>query len=535
MFPLLKDGQAYRLFHWPILAILLISFTMLLRLSLLGIVNLLPEEAYYWAYAQNLDFSYLDHPPMVAWLIRLSTTLLGNTELAVRIPSWLCSLVAVTYLFGLAYNLYGKSAAYVSALLLAVLPIYFSVGFVMTPDAPLYAAWAATLFYFERAFLGGRSKSWFGVGVGLGLGMLSKYTIALLGPAAIIFSFLDPTSRRWYLRPEPYLAGFIAALLFCPVLFWNMHHDWASFAFQGPNRWSGKHEFALHLLLGTALAQLTPFGLVGLLAALGIRLNPVTSDRRRRFVVIFTLVPLFVFILHSLQNSPKLNWTGPVWLAGIPLLAHHLALRGYGLWRNLSIFSPRIWKPALLSLPLLYGGFLCCLHFGIGWFTPNNRMPLPIAWAEMARLVEEIETPFDEQSKGNMVVVGMDKYSISSELAFYDLDGDGMSELSGQHLFGENSLMWAFWKPSLAAQGKVVLMVGFRQEDLQNPVLAKYFERVGPVSQQRIVKNGRTVGQFFYRVGYGYQPDNLEKPYPMQVVSLAPNSQAQFYMNTPPC
>jgi dolichol-phosphate mannosyltransferase len=150
-------------------------------------------------------------------------------------------------------------------------------------------------------------------------------------------------------------------------------------------------------------------------------------------------------------------------------------------------------------------------------------MSLPIAWAEMARLVEEIETPLDEQSKGNLVAVGMDKYAISSELAFYDLDGDGMAEMSGQHLFGENSLMWAFWKPIRAAQGKLVLMVGFRQEDLQSPVLARYFDRIDPVLQQKIVKKGRTVGQFFYRVGYGYRADNLGMPRPLPVVPLDPN------------
>jgi len=83
--------------------------------------------------------------------------------------------------------------------------------------------------------------------------MLSKYTIALLGPAAIVFTSLDSGSRESYRRPEPYLAVFIAILIFTPVLYWNMSHDWASFAFQGPHRWSGSHEFALHLLLGTAL------------------------------------------------------------------------------------------------------------------------------------------------------------------------------------------------------------------------------------------------------------------------------------------
>jgi dolichol-phosphate mannosyltransferase len=522
VFSLLKAGQASLFFRWRLLAILLISLTTLVRLFFIGIVDLLPEEAYYWAYAQNLDFSYLDHPPMVAWLIRLGTALMGNTELAVRLSSSLCSLITVTYLFGFAYNLYGKTAAYVSAMLLAVLPVYFSVGFVMTPDAPLYAAWAATLFYFERAFLGGRSKSWIGVGVGLGLGMLSKYTIALLGPAAIVFTFFDSTSRRWYLRPGPYVAGLLAALIFSPVLYWNMHHDWASFVFQGPNRWSGEHEFALHLLLGTALAQLTPFGLVGLLAALGIRLNPGTSDRRRRFATIFTLTPLFVFVLHSLQNSPKLNWTGPVWLGALPLLAHHIVLRGYGLWRNLSIFSSWIWKPVVLGLPLLYVGFLGCLHFGLGLVTPNNRMSLPVAWAEMARVVEEIETPLGEQSGRDLVIVGMDKDSISSELAFYDPDGDGMIEMSGRHLFGEDSLMWAFWKPVSAAKDKLVLMVAFREEEIQNPVLANYFERVGPVLQQKIIKNGRTVGRFSYRVGYGYRPLSVEKPFPLGLASLDP-------------
>jgi len=354
--------------------------------------------------------------------------------------------------------------------------------------------------------------------------MLSKYTIALLGTAAIVFTFLDSPSRRWYRRPEPYLAVLIAVLLFAPVLYWNMHHDWASFAFQGPHRWSGKHEFALHLLFGTAMAQLTPLGLAGVVAALGTGWKRVSSDRRRVFATVFTLVPLFVFILHSLQNNPKLNWTGPVWLPALPLLAQHLVLRSQGLCRPLSVLSYRIWKPTLIVLPLLYGGFLCCLHFGISWLTPGNRMTLPIAWGEMARLVEQIEAPFEEPSEQNLIVVGMDKYAISSELAFYDPDGDGMSEMSGQHLFGENSLMWASWKPLSSARGKSVLMVAFRQEDIQNPVLAKYFERIDPVLQQNIAKNGRTAVRFFYRVGYGYRADNLGKASPMHVLSLDPMS-----------
>ena len=42
---------------------------LLLHLAYLKVFPLLPEEAYYWNYAARPDFGYLDHPPMVAWLI----------------------------------------------------------------------------------------------------------------------------------------------------------------------------------------------------------------------------------------------------------------------------------------------------------------------------------------------------------------------------------------------------------------------------------------------------------------------------------
>ena len=58
---------------WRALAIGLIAYAFILRLVYLGSVELLPEEAYYWNYSRHLDIGYLDHPPMVAWLIRLGT------------------------------------------------------------------------------------------------------------------------------------------------------------------------------------------------------------------------------------------------------------------------------------------------------------------------------------------------------------------------------------------------------------------------------------------------------------------------------
>ena len=120
------------------------------------------------------------------------------------------------YLYALAHNLYDKSTAMRAVLLLAVLPFGCVTGALMTPDAPLMATWAATLYYMERALIADRRWAWLGMGIAFGLGILSKYTLGLLGMAALVFVVLDPESRRWLRRPHAYLAAALALLLFFP-------------------------------------------------------------------------------------------------------------------------------------------------------------------------------------------------------------------------------------------------------------------------------------------------------------------------------
>ena len=79
------------------LAIGLIAYAFMLRLVYSGSVELLPEEAYYWNYSRHLDIGYLDHPPMVAWLIRLGTAAFGQSQFGVRIGALCCAAVASVF------------------------------------------------------------------------------------------------------------------------------------------------------------------------------------------------------------------------------------------------------------------------------------------------------------------------------------------------------------------------------------------------------------------------------------------------------
>ncbi|MHC4224011.1 MAG: glycosyltransferase family 39 protein, partial [Planctomycetota bacterium] len=248
--------------RWRVAALALVGYAVLLRLIYLALIDLMPEEAYYWNYAQHLELSYLDHPPMVAWLIAAGTALFGDTEFGVRIAAPLCWAVAALFSYRMTVNLFDKATGLIALALVAVLPFFFTVGIFLTPDAPLVACWAAMLFFLERALVARNRNAWWGVGAALGLGMLSKYTISLLGPAALLFVIVDRPSRRWLRRPEPYLAVLLAIMLFSPVILWNARHDWASFAFQSSRRIAGLPEFALHVLFINALVMLTPLGLV---------------------------------------------------------------------------------------------------------------------------------------------------------------------------------------------------------------------------------------------------------------------------------
>ena len=278
--------------RWRRLAIALLALSIVVRLLCVGSVELLPEEAYYWNYAQHLDIGYLDHPPMVAWLIRLGTAVFGNTEIGVRIGAVLCSAVASLFIYKLTRNLFGAASALTALLLMQLLPFCFCSGFLMTPDAPLTAAWAATLFFLERALIAGRVSAWWGAGISVGLGLVSKYTIAMLMPAAFAFMLIDQDARRWLRHWAPYAAGLLALALFTPVIIWNARHEWISFAFQTSQRLAERPRFSLHKLLASALVLLTPVGFVTLFGAL--RSTATHEQRACRFLLVSVLLPFAV-------------------------------------------------------------------------------------------------------------------------------------------------------------------------------------------------------------------------------------------------
>ncbi|TCR76696.1 dolichol-phosphate mannosyltransferase [Rhizobium sp. BK376] len=493
----------------PALVIGAIICLVILRLLFLGLVNLIPEETYYWNYAQHLDIGYLDHPPMVAWLIWLGTHTFGDNEFGVRIGAFLSWFATAAFSFMLALNLFGRRAALASCLLVSVMPFYFLSGFLMVPDAPLTAAWAGTLFFLERALIGGRRFGWLGAGVFIGLGMLSKYTIALLGPAALAFVLLDPKARRWLARPDPYAAAVLAAILFSPVVYWNAKHDWMSFAFQGSRRLSEATHFSLPSLLGYAAIVLTPTGLVAAIILLVCCTVAIFSSRsapqRRKalFAVVFTLTPLYAFLAFSLFHENKPNWTGPLWLSILPFMAAALVERP----QQEPWIATRTRAAAIPTIGITISVFALLLSYvalgvpGIGY--RNNIRTLPVAWDEFGKAVASIEQAVATKTDKPVVLIGMDKYFLASEMAFYVRPrGSPAANSIGRSAIGSDSLMYDVWFPPDLSSGNIALLVSLSKAELSKDDLAARFSALSDIHEEVVRKRGAVIGSFYYRVGY---------------------------------
>ena len=495
--------------QWRVAAIGVLGYALALRLVFLGLVDLLPEEAYYWNYAQHLDIGYLDHPPMVAWLIWVGTSLFGNTGFGVRIGAYVAWIATAFFAFRFSRNLFGKSAAFVSVLLVATLPFFFSTGFMMMPDAPLTAAWAGALYFLERALVADQRRAWWGVGVCVGLGMLSKYTIALLGPATLIFLLFDPRARRWLLRPEPYVAAAIVAVLFSPVIFWNAAHDWASFAFQSSRRLDSSFAFSLPALVGYAAILLTPFGLIAAPATFrssltfGVKTDDADAGRRSLFIAVYTLVPLSVFVAFSFFHTVKLNWTGPLWLALLPAISATIVAATDKAWKFDGLFR-RLWAPTVTATLLIYGLGLHYLVLGFPMVGYNgNIRTLPVAWQEFGREAGLIERAVEQATGKEALLVGMDKYFLTSEIAFYNrLDQDAVRSSVGRGAVGQDSLMYDYWFKPADLQGRNVILFSLKRNELEQDSLGEQFSHLTEIQNQKVTKQGAPVGSFFYRIGY---------------------------------
>ncbi len=278
-----------------------------LRLVMAALLPLSADEAYYWLWSRHLAAGYYDHPPAIAFVIRLGTWALGDTELGVRLGGVLLSALATWFVWRSGQLILKDEARAALAALLFNLTLMIGVEMLAaTPDTLSVTATAGFFFFLAKAQASGDGRWWLGAGVVGGLGLLAKYSGFFVGLGALVWLLASPRARFFLRTPWPWAGALLAAIIFLPNLWWQTAHHWMTFAFQF-GRVTGGHLTGRYLLefIGAQLGLATPFILVLMIwggARAARRDDP-------RFVALCLILPVLVyFLIHALHDRVQGNW-----------------------------------------------------------------------------------------------------------------------------------------------------------------------------------------------------------------------------------
>lgn len=498
--------------RWRLAALALIAVSLVLRWLYLGHAELMFDEMYYWVYTQHPALSYLDHPPLTAWLIAAGTSLFGDSAFGVRSATLLLGPLALLFAYLYCRDLTDKTRGLIGAMLLATVPAWMATGMLMTTDAALVTAWLAALYFMQRALLHSEPRAWIYAGFAIGLGSLAKYSMVFLVPGIALLMLVHRPSRRALRSPHAWAGALIAVLLFAPALIWNQAHHWASFAFQSSRRIAEQPEFTSHLLpLQTliALAPLAGLALMWLLLTGGRRLAVARPERQ--FMLAMTLAPLLVLLAFGTRTAIKFHWIVPIWLAMLPLLASSLYPSENARPGRLLQALQRVWKPVLpLSLAIAGLG----LHYvslglpGIGW--QPNRLGY-MGWPELAGEVHCLENEIETETGRRPVIAGMAKWGISAALSFHDVDGR-RDNITARNLVGMSGSQWELWFDPETDPTRPVLLVSHESKLIDEEWLERALIGLGPLQSRVVTRNGMPIQVLYYRIGEGFRPEMLRYP-----------------------
>jgi 4-amino-4-deoxy-L-arabinose transferase-like glycosyltransferase len=362
------------------------------------------DEAYFWEWSRFPSLGYLDHPPMVAWVIGAFTGVLGERlPLAIRGGALLFGSGTLLLTHRLAARLFDDGTIALRALLLALcLPLLNVIGVVMVPDGPTLFFHLLALTFVSTALRDGRRGAWYLAGAAVGLALLSRLAAGLAVVALAGFLVRSPTHRSWLRRKEPYLALLLAALVASPFLSWNAAHEWASLRLQlwdRPRQTLGFSLLKTGEFLFEQLANTSVFLALPILSALCVAPARLPEAWREGYRLLrwqsLTVLAFFLFAGTTSQTHP--HWPILAYPPAAIALAvfwtarpQHALLRGLRWW--IALAQGTLVTAAGLALvgltvlsradPERLGGPL-----GRGLATARVRL---FGWADLTRRVDPL-------------------------------------------------------------------------------------------------------------------------------------------------
>ncbi len=423
------------------------------------------DEFYYLVCGDHLAFGYVDHPPLIAVIARVTRTLLGDSIVAIRLPSAFASAGLVLLTGLMARQLGGRRFAQALACLCAVIAPVYLIGGNMLSTIPFDQFWwTLCAFFAVRLVITEDARYWLAIGATVGIGFETKHNMVFLICGIVVGVLL--TANRRYLRSRwLWIGAVLAAVIALPNILWEIANGWPTLEFVR-NASSGKNaHVALVGFLANQILVLHPLTLPVWLTGLVVCLR----IPRYRFIGCLYLVPMLILMA---TQSARADYLAPAYLALFALGAvtiAHAAERSRRMWVRPAIFVPLALTGVVLmpiGLPILspakMEAFTARLS-GAGVNDPSREQgkmaQLPqyfadqFGWESLTTTVTRVYDTLPPADREKAVIF-TDNYGEAGALTFF-----GGPDHLPPIISGHNN--YYLWGPGNAS-GDVVIVVGYK-------------------------------------------------------------------------
>lgn len=482
----------------------LVLASSLLRLIWAACLGPSHDEAYHALFVRHPDWSYYDHPPMLALIESAGLVfkpVLGEL-VALRIGFILLFAGSTVLMYRLGARAFGPTAGLFSALVLNLTAYYSAAASTFAlPDGPLLFFWLLSLDRLRVALeRPERAGAWALLGLAWGGALLSKYHAIFLPAGTLLYLLAFADGRALLRRPALYLASTVAALVFSPVVAWNAANDWASFAFQG-GRAVGltlRPELVLGFVAGQA-AYLFPWMWCFLLAAVWRRRHLFRQSnettRVERMLLCQTVFPVLAFLGVACVRPVLPHWSLIGFVAAMPLLgadwaAWHAA-KPARVQRRIAVLASIVLGGAVLFASHARLGLLQSGASPIGLVPPEKDTSVDMmSWAPIAAEIRRrglIDRPGTFVFASRWFDCGQLAFALGPEAAVHCYSA------RGAHNF-------AHWTRPEDAVGRDGLLVLAHDSSTEPQVYERWFERIEPAGRFEVRRAGQPVRTVrFYR------------------------------------
>jgi hypothetical protein len=419
------------------------------HLGLNGVLGFHIDELYYLASGRHPALGYVDYPPVVPFLARLETSLLGVTPWTLRVLPALLSGVNVILCGAYARKLGGSLKLQALALLIGITsPAILGTWLFQTVIFD-QVTWMVSLYLLLSLILEPKPRTWILLGLTLGIGLEVKYTIVALIAGIGIAVLLTPSLRAQLRSKYPWLAAGLMLVIWSPNIIWQIANGFPSLSYtltHGATIASGGGPGSFLILFLVVLFLFLPLWVAGLIS--------LFRHRELRPIGIACVVPVvvFLFVGKGYYPAPALPIVMVQGLLAISRIGRS-KLR-YGL--TVAVVAACVLNVASLAKIVLPITPADHLH-ATGLDTQQPDFASTVGWPSIANQVTAIYADLPASERSTTVIISSD-YGVAGALAIYGDPKRLPDVLSPQQSD------W-FWLPQHLAVTDA-LMVGYAPSDV---------------------------------------------------------------------